>query len=320
MECTWRKRKNSTNAAATSVAEMFPPSKKDYQALNRVPTQEDRASLYSALCDYGKFTGLCWLMSPEPPPTKPLPIQTISDIIFSEEFLKTKESAEQLSFLLRKTKVDQSLIQKVSNVTVGQRDNPLWQLVRNGRLTASNFGSVLNAKRATPSLIKRLLGEYDVSKVKAVVWGVNNENEAVKSFTLQTGLPVEPTGIWLDESGILGASPDGFVGNNYVLEIKCPYTAHSCTIQEAVESIPTFFLEKDSSGTGFALKKSHVYWHQVQGQMHIAKRFFCFFVVWTTKETAVMTIKRDPSWADNIELLKDFYFLHIFPKIIEGEL
>lgn len=42
--------------------------------------------------------------------------------------------------------------------------------------------------------------------------------------------------------------------------------------------------------------------------------------MWTTKETAVMTIKRDPSWADNIELLKDFYFLHIFPKIIEGEL
>ena len=40
-----------------------------------------------------------------------------------------------------------------------------------GRLTSINFGSFINANRVTPSLIKHLLGEYDISHVKAVAWG-----------------------------------------------------------------------------------------------------------------------------------------------------
>ena len=40
-----------------------------------------------------------------------------------------------------------------------------------GRLTAIDFGSSFNANRVTPSRIKRLLGEYDISHVKAVAWG-----------------------------------------------------------------------------------------------------------------------------------------------------
>lgn len=39
-----------------------------------------------------------------------------------------------------------------------------------GRLTAIDFGSSFNANRVTPSLIERLLGEYDISHVKAVAW------------------------------------------------------------------------------------------------------------------------------------------------------
>lgn len=64
---------------------MFPPSKK-YAALSRNPIAEDRASLYKELCDYGKFTGLCWLMSLEKPPVT-LPVRTVEDIILSEQFL-----------------------------------------------------------------------------------------------------------------------------------------------------------------------------------------------------------------------------------------
>ena len=42
-----------------------------------------------------------------------------------------------------------------------------------GRLTTINFGSFINANRVTPSLSKRLLGEYGISRVKAVAWGNN---------------------------------------------------------------------------------------------------------------------------------------------------
>ena len=50
-----------------------------------------------------------------------------------------------------------------------------------GRLTTINFGSFINANRVTPSLSKRLLGEYGISRVKAVAWG-NNEKKGGGGF------------------------------------------------------------------------------------------------------------------------------------------
>ena len=86
VECQWRKTKSNTSLSAQAVAEMFPPPKK-YTALGRKPVQVDRAQLYEDLKQYGRFTGLCWLLSSEPPAFNELPIPTIEDIIFSEEFL-----------------------------------------------------------------------------------------------------------------------------------------------------------------------------------------------------------------------------------------
>jgi len=256
-------------------------------------------------------------MSPEPTPPA-LPIKTIENIIFSEEFLNIQGNDEQIAYLINNTKLTRDQIVEVSNLTVRQRDNPAWHMIRKGRLTASNFGSVLKAKRVTPSLLKRLLGEYDLSKVKAVTWGVHNEAEAVKAFEKYTGLKVEETGIWLDSSGVLGASPDGFVGRNGVFEAKCPYTQRNSTISEAIES-GNFYLSKQADGT-VMLNKDHVYWHQVQGQMFLTGRMVCYFMVWTSKDFVALTIKRDESWSDNIELMKEFYCTKLFPKIIEGEL
>ena len=170
-------------------------------------------------------------------------------------------------------------------------------MVRKGRLTASNFGCVLNAKRVTPSLLKRLLGDYNLSRVKAVQWGVTNEPEALKAFSLKTGLQVTETGVWLDESGILGASPDGLVEDDSVLEAKCPYTQRNLTIAEAVKDSSFCLEEKDGM---IQLKKDHVYWHQTQGHMFFTKRRKCYFVVWTLKDFVVLEIYRDNSWAEKV--------------------
>ena len=88
----------------------------------------------------------------------------MEELIFSEEFLTLSTAAEQLEFIRRKLKVEREIVNQISSLTVGQRNNPSWHLVRKGRLTASNFGSVINAKRVTPSLIKRLLTSH-VSKL-----------------------------------------------------------------------------------------------------------------------------------------------------------
>ena len=239
VECQWRKTKSNTSLSAQAVAEMFHPPKK-YTALGRKPVQVDRAQLYEDLKQYGRFTGLCWLLSPEPPAFNELPIPTIEDIIFSEEFLQTRGLQQQLECLVRRSRILEEDILKISRITVGQCDNPAWHLARRGHLTASNFGSVMKAKRVTPSLLKRLLGEYDLSRVKAVQWGVNNEEEAIKAFTLKTGKTVKETGIWFHSSGILGASPDGIVDHETALEAKCPYSERNLTIDEAVQSSATF--------------------------------------------------------------------------------
>ena len=290
-----------------------PPPPKKYSALSRKPTQADCSALYEDLKEYGWFTGLCWLINPEPPLANQLPFPTIEEIIFSEEFLEATGRQQQLDCLVRRSRLQETDTLKISELTVGQQDNLAWFLAKRGRLTASNFGSVLKAKRITPSLIKRLLEEYDLSRVKAVQWGVNNEEEAIKAFTLKTGLEVKETGIWFHSSGILGASPDG------ILEVKCPYTERNITIAEAVGSA-TFCLEKCKSGHGYTLKKDHVYWHQVQGELYFSQRNFCYFVVWTTKDIAIVKIERDETWVANIPVLTQFYFDNIFPRIVEGEL
>ena len=120
MECQWRKRK-AASAFLLSVQEMFPPAKRGYNALLGEPTIDDRRELFHKLKNYGKFTGLYWLMSPEPQiQPNPLPIVTINDIIYSEEFLHLQDPHAQRDHLLERVKLDWQTIQQVSHLTTGQ--------------------------------------------------------------------------------------------------------------------------------------------------------------------------------------------------------
>ena len=151
---------------------------------------------------------------------------------------------------------------------MGQRENPAWQNLRKGRLTASNFGVILKAKRITPSLMKRVMGEYDLSEVQAISWGITNEAETVKAFETATEMAVKETGLWLHLSGILGASPHGLVGDNALLEAECPFKERNLTIEEASQSA-SFCLEKNAGGfytdskritsTGTKCKGNYIY-------------------------------------------------------------
>ena len=257
-----------------SVQEIYPPppAMEGYKPLGREIMDDDRRWFYQELKKYGKFTSMAWILSPEPQ-KKNLPVPTVEEIVSSREFVETE--GEQESYLLEKLKVSEEDIKMVHELTIGQRDNPSWLKLRKGRLTASNFGAVLNSKRVTPSLIKRVLGQYSLSGVQAINWGINNEAEAIKAFVQATGLTVEDSGLWLDPSGILGASPDGLIGSNCVLEVKCPFAQRHSEMAEAVKS-KDFFLEKNE--TGYSLKKTHVYWHQVQGQLFITQREICFLL------------------------------------------
>ncbi|XP_052683505.1 uncharacterized protein LOC128163870 isoform X5 [Crassostrea angulata] len=65
--------------------------------------------------------------------------------------------------------------------------------------------------RLTLSLKKRLLSAYNLEKRPSIQWGLTHEKVAIDSYCKLSEVSVLQTGIWLHESGVLGAFPDGFV-------------------------------------------------------------------------------------------------------------
>ena len=69
-----------------SVKELFPPLRV-YDCLQREPFTDDGEWLLKELRWYGRFTGMAWMLSPEPAGKTQLPIPTVEDIILSPDFV-----------------------------------------------------------------------------------------------------------------------------------------------------------------------------------------------------------------------------------------
>ncbi|XP_060564386.1 uncharacterized protein LOC132723641 [Ruditapes philippinarum] len=227
-------------------------------------------------------------------------------------------------------------VRETAALTIGQRENSLWAAVRKLRFTASNFGQIIAAakhNRLSISLKKRLLSAYNLEKRAPIEWGIIHEKNGLEAYSEKGEVTVRQTGIWLHESGILGASPDGFVQGEFnknsivhqqltdqdeilpdIVEVKCPFSAREMTVIEACQSIKGFFLELTSDGR-IRLKETHDYWHQIQGQLHITGALCCDLAVWTTKDLQIVRIVKDKLWATNISIMVDFYFNKFIPSL-----
>lgn len=125
----------------------------------------------------------------------------------------------------------------------------------------------------------------------------------IKAYEDLTKRKLTETGVWLDPSGLLGASPDALVGNDICLEIKCPYSQRNATKLD-------LFLAKNAF-----LEK--LYYHQVQGEMFLSGRSVCHFVVGCPKLMVICTVNRDDEWQQNLHKLKIFYKEYLFMKLLE---
>lgn len=114
---------------------------------------------------------------------------------------------------------------------------PEWMRDRTGCLTASRFAAVMERKRdgqpkaAYYDLIDTLVAEritgdaVGVGDSTALAWGRDHEAEAREAYEAETGAFVELVGFVPHPSiPYLGASPDGLVGTDGLLEIKCPFS------------------------------------------------------------------------------------------------
>lgn len=112
--------------------------------------------------------------------------------------------------------------------------NDDWHAQRCGKVTASRIkdmaakptkGKQYNALTLT-ILSERITGVQEESKPTGLMqWGIDQEPFAVIAYENETGSFVEEVGL-IDHPAIKmsGASPDGFVGKEGQLEIKCPST------------------------------------------------------------------------------------------------
>ncbi len=114
--------------------------------------------------------------------------------------------------------------------------NDNWQSERIGKITASSIKD-LNAKpkagQALNSTMLKVLTERltglsqddDISNKPCVKWGIEQEPFAITAYENRTGSFVVQTGL-INHPNIKlsGASPDGLVGDDGQIEVKCPST------------------------------------------------------------------------------------------------
>jgi putative phage-type endonuclease len=112
-----------------------------------------------------------------------------------------------------------------------------WFARRRGKVTASRVADVIATTKSGPSasrqnylaqlVAERLTGTVEPSYTNgAMQWGVDNEPLARAAYEIKTDCMVEQID-FVDHPTIemSGASPDGLVGQDGLIEIKCPNTA-----------------------------------------------------------------------------------------------
>ena len=146
-----------------------------------------------------------------------------------------------------------------------------WFAARCGSLGASQLADALaktksgwGASRANlraKLVVERLTGQQEEGFASsAMIWGQEKEEEARIAYSFMTGHDVTEVGLYKHPT-IIGthASPDGLVGDDGCIEIKCPNSATH------IETLKSNLV-------------AHKYLLQMQWQMRCADRQWCDFV------------------------------------------
>ena len=303
-ECRWRKDKEPVSTK--QINEYY--TQRTSQDSCRDPDDADKQFFLENL-KTKDWCGMTFMLDEEP-----LQTRTLTDFISIKELLLDDDYKEKL-------KITDEQIRLIEESTKQDSKTETWLEARKYRLTSSNFGRIIRAKSVTESLLCQIEGAKSLDGIKAIEWGRSNESLAKKQFFEKTKLEIEESGLFVSNSGVLGASPDGLIGDDALIEVKCPYSDKEKTITDACKG-SNFCLKLSDDGT-FSLKENHAYYSQVQGQLYLSGRSKCFFMVWTLVDSVIIELKRDEDWKVNLTRLEDFFFdhfrNHLVKKLTSGD-
>lgn len=218
--------------------------------------------------------------------------------------------------------------------TRAQSDCQEWHEIRKTSVTASNYGKIYNCRGVASykgHLKSFLTGSF---YSPACLHGKEFEKEAIKAFSLKHRKKVDPCGVLIDEHIFyLAATPDGIISaENCLVEVKCPYFTKKnkkelpSSIVDAVErKLGTIYqyLKADEDGE-LHLNMKHAYYAQVQGQLNVWKKDFCYFIVYLHIDDMfvdmfVEKIAIDTEyWNRMIPKLTDFFHGSMLPNLVEA--
>ncbi|XP_050065595.1 uncharacterized protein LOC126554579 [Aphis gossypii] len=143
-------------------------------------------------------------------------------------------------------------------------------------------------------------------KIKAIEYGRVMEPIAKEKYSLIFGSYIKPVGLCVDSNiPYLAASPDGLIGDDEIIEIKCPYSVKDYSnIFEAISDGKIIYCTVDENKEVVLLKKNHDYYFQIQTQLHVTKRKLCHFFIFTDNWYYSIQVKYcEQFWNKNIQPL-----------------
>lgn len=187
---------------------------------------------------------------------------------------------------------------KVHPVDQGSVD---WFRLRAGKVTASEMdrlitplGKIRTGEGPKTFLAEKLAERWTGEPLPSgTAWDLEQgqilERYARPAFTLETGLETQSVGFVTDETGNIGCSPDGLIGDISGLELKCPH----------LETHIRYLLDGGIPPDYIA---------QVQGSMYVTGRNHWYFCSYRRKlPLLVLRIERDEKFhASLAEAIGDF--------------
>lgn len=200
-----------------------------------------------------------------------------------------------------------------------------WRKERQYRITGSICYSLFTySHNKNANWVKKCQDTFFIKNFKSdyTEYGKNTEAEARKAFVESTKINVVEVGLVVSKQNPwLTYSPDGVIFDHFkpaaLLGIKCPFIGKTENIEATVNNQVNKCLFKSNEQI-ILLEKKHRYYGQIQLGMAVLNVPFTYFVLYSSFEKQVFTLKVDRDDAflcSMLTTLKQTYFNHMLHYI-----